>query len=280
MKVLMKSMLAVIVGLTLVAGASTAYAVVITDDNYDGYADGDNYIDVNPWGWIAWSTGRNPIVKAGDNVSPENALAEGDSGTSSFNMSNPCDPAITGIDPYITGMEVRVSWYNKFSDPESSGMNVQIGESLNLQDRIYVLIGAAGLPYYMVYEGDGTSQWKTPYLDFGGNPLEVSRGENAVFERVNLWIEWNGTDYGSEYDMQVSDLAGNPLGARQTFHITDSDSRDDGKISYIGSFAFSAYSGSAGRWLDNMYIEAVPEPATLGMGLMGLLMLLRRYKRS
>ena len=77
-------------------------------------------------------------------------------------------------------------------------------------------------------------------------------------------MAWNGTDYGSYYDAQVSDVAGNPLGPRQTFHILDADVREDGDVDSIGSIFVNTSGSNHPRWMDDLAITA-DEDASWGV---------------
>jgi len=246
----------------LAAGAQAS--VILTNDNFDGYNDMDDYITVNTWGWTAFSTSPHPYVRASHNVSAPHGLSDDE--FQNFAMQKVLGSPITGGD-------VTLSFYARYRNAYWSPIQIQMGQN-GAQDRVYFLAGGNNSWTYKYMGLNGA--W-TDILDTGGvNPLEVSHGSAEAFERVDLTLTWNGTDYDSTYEVQIFDINGNPRSQLTTCQILDQDFRDNGIIEDFDWILFNAPGSNHPRWVDNLYLEAIPEPATISLVALALLAIRRK----
>ena len=245
--------------------AASAQAYLITDDNFDGYNAGDIYTDVNPWGWQAWSAGSEPRVWASYNVSTPQCIMGPNQ--ISWNMKN-------NLTSNVTGADILMSFYVRARNAWNTPLTIQFGESDQSQDRVYFQAGANSSWYYK-YKGLGGLY--TNILDFNGNPYEVPHGTGERYQQVVMSLVWNGTDYGNTYNVQIFEVDGTAVTPVNVAAILDADSREDGDIDFVGNFSITAGWANHQVWLDDLYIEVIPEPAT--MSLIGLALLAIRRKK-
>jgi PEP-CTERM motif len=260
----MKKLIMIVFVMVLATGAQ---ALIITDDNFEGYNVNDVYTSVNSWGWSTWTTGRDPIVRASYSVSPPNGLF-GNVDFIGWNMKNELASNVTGAD-------IEMSFYVRGRNLYLTPLVVQFGESMASQDRVYF---SAGGNASWTYKYMGLNGAWTDIVDFDGNPLEVGWGGTGGerFEKVVITMPWNGTDYGSTYNVQIFEVDGTPLSPVNACQILDADFQEDGDIDSIGAINLSAIGSNHYVWLDDLYIEVIPEPATMSFVGLALLALYRR----
>ena len=260
----MRKLLTIMFVMMLAAGAQ---AVILTNDNFDAHSELDDYITVNTWGWTAFSTLPHPYVRASWNVSAPNGL--GDDLWQNFAMQKVLGSPVTGAD-------LTMSFYSKLRNGYWSPINIQIGEN-GAQDRLYFNVGGFGS---WTFKYKGLNGATVDILDFGGNPLEVgwSGAGGERFLKTVITVPWvgGGAGYGSTYDVQIFEVDGTPLCPVNTCTILDQDFQDNGQIDDIDFILVNANGNNHPRWIDDLYIEVIPEPATMSLVGLALLALYRR----
>jgi hypothetical protein len=255
----MKKFSALFMVSVLLFGASMANAVIIWSENFEGFNDGDNFTVVDP-DWSETGNSLNPYTLIVDNGSTKYANF-GHTSENGWGRRTNIERDLTG-EAAVTGNTLPILEFG--FDLTCSGVSNANRHALYIQ----VLDNAANTVASFQYDWPDVIKFNGPTVDSGViGPTDWTAHTLTLDTSTQTAVAWVD---GNPLDNASAQAFMNPMAAGGL-----------GIIKYqLIYYDTGGFVRSASCSLDNMYIDATPEPATLFLLLAGAGgMFLRRRRR-
>lgn len=279
--------------LTVLAVGSMASAIVYSENFDSGYTDGTSLLDYPGWFGDTSDPGvKDPVVRAGVGVAGTMGLEQHSRAfTWTAHPFDWSDPTVTSV---VIGIDFESTWmnYDAGTDTWSWQGNKPFDDDYIGWTVLNDSTGS-GDTFGVQLEGyEARLDW--PYGASGSqiSPVSVhwalpSAGELAVkpetFYRVRVEYA-KGTDTSASVNVSVMELDanGDPVALIASGSVADTSllpSKAPQPALFTGPMWVKAknYNASAGN-ADNLYLEIIPEPATLLLSLGSLVLLIGRRR--